>query len=181
MANLREFKVGDILLTYGLDMGCHKCVCKTEITSIDERGIVTKDDGCLILNTWENMKYANDYFLYSKEQEKAMQEQCDKEYNDWVKACNEQMERATKHHRERNERLKSLIKEKGYFDGTHTIFELSGKSNFFRWKKHDILHINEDLQIFGMAEDKDTMFLNLDDLCVPTQWEIIDEIENEVA
>lgn len=181
MANLKEFKVGDVLLAYGLNMGCHKCVCTIEVVSIDERGIVTNDDGCLFLNTWENMKYANDYFPYSKEQKKAMQEQCDKEYNDWVDECNKESEMAEKRHHERNERLKSLIKEKGYFDGTHTIFELSGKSNFFHWKQHDILHINEDLQIFGMAEDNDTMFLNLDDLCLPTQWEIIDEIENGAA
>ena len=78
---------------------------------------------------------------------------------------------------ERNERLKNLIKEKGSFDGSHTIIFLSGKSNLYRWKKYDILYINEDLNVFGMADDEDTMFLNLDDLCVPTQWEIEEEVK----
>ena len=87
------------------------------------------------------------------------------------------MERAHKHHMERNEKLKNLIKEKGYFDGTHTIIELSGKNNFYRWKKYDILHINENLDLFGMAENGDTMFLNIDDLPVPPQIDIQKEIE----
>jgi hypothetical protein len=54
---------------------------------------------------------------------------------------------------------------------------LSGKNNFYRWKKYDILHIDDELNIFGVADDGDTMFLTLDDLCVPTQQ----EIEREVA
>ena len=105
-----------------------------------------------------------------------MQEQCNKEYNEWVEECERQAERTEKYHRERNEKLKALIKEKGYSDGTHIIFELSGKNYFNRWKKYDILHINEDLQVFGVADDGDTMFLSLDDLCVPTQIDIQKEV-----
>lgn len=177
MANLSIFNVGDNLLTWGLDMSCRKCVVRTKVVGKDERGIVTYSDGCRILNTWDSMERYNDYFPYSEEKEREMQEECDNEYNAWREACRKQMERAHKHHMERNEKLKSLIKEKGSFDGSHTIIFLSGKSNFFRWKKYDILYINEELNILGMAEDEDTMFLNLDDLCVPTQWEIEEEVK----
>ena len=177
MANLSDFKSGDLLLTFGLDMNCHKCVVKTKFVSSDEEGIVTFSDDCYILTRWEDMEHADDYFLYTKEQEKKMQDYCDKKYNEWLEACRKQLERAHKYHIERNERLKNRIKEKGYFDGTHTIFELSGKNNFYRWKKYDILHINEELNVFGVADDGDTMFLTLDDLCVPTQ----EDIEREVA
>lgn len=178
MANLSDFKVGDVLLTYGLDMACHKCVCKSKVLSIDERGIVTDcGEGCRMLATWENMEHFNDYFPYSVEQEKAMQEYCDNEYDAWREACRKQLDEAHRHHIERNERMKSLIKEKGYFDGTFTIFELSGKSNFYRWKKYDILHINENLDVFGMSADEDTMFLNIDDLPVPTYLEIEQELK----
>ena len=176
MANLSDFNVGDVLLTYGSNMGCHKCVCKVKVLSVGEEGIITESDDCRILHKWKDMQYFNDYFPYSEEQKKVMQEQCDKEYNEWVEKCERQTERAEKYHRERNEKLKALIKEKGYSDGTHIIFELSGKNYFNKWKKYDILHINEDLQVFGVANDGDTMFLSLDDLCVPTQIDIQKEV-----
>lgn len=177
MANLSDFNVGDVLLTYGCsDMGCYKCVYKVKVLSVGEEGIITESDGCRILHKWKDMQYFNDYFPYSKEQKKVMQEQCDKEYNEWVEECERQAERTEKYHRERNEKLKALIKEKGYSDGTHIIFELSGKNYFNKWKKYDILHINEDLQVFGVADDGDTMFLSLDDLCVPTQIDIQKEV-----
>lgn len=181
MANLSDFKVNDVLLTYGADMGCHKCVCKTKITKIDERGIVTYDDDCYMLITWDNMKYANDYFLYSVEQEKAMQEQCDKEYNEWQEACRKQSERAEQYYKEWTEKLKKLVNEKGHFDGTHTIVELSNKYNFYRWKQYDIKHINENLDVFGVANDGDTMTINIDDLCAPTMKNIFNEVENKAA
>ena len=178
MAILSDFNVGDVLLTYGCsDMGCYKCVYKVKVLSVGEEGIITESDGCRILHKWKDMQYFNDYFPYSKEQKKVMQEQCDKEYNEWVEECERQAERTEKYHRERNEKLKALIKEKGYSDGTHIIFELSGKNYFNRrMKKYDILHINEDLQVFGVADDGDTMFLSLDDLCVPTQIDIQKEV-----
>ena len=176
MAILSDFNVGDVLLTYGSNMGCHKCVCKVKVLSVGKEGILTESDGCRILYEWKHMQYFNDYFPYSEEQKKVMQEQCDKEYNEWVEKCERQTERAEKYHRERNEKLKALIKEKGYSDGTHIIFELSGKNYFNKWKKYDILHINEDLQVFGVADDGDTMFLSLDDLCVPTQIDIQKEV-----
>ena len=177
MAILSDFNVGDVLLTYGCsDMGCYKCVYKVKVLSVGEEGIITESDGCRILHKWKDMQYFNDYFPYSEEQKKVMQEQCNKEYNEWMKECERQAERAEKYHRERNEKLKALIKEKGYSDGTHIIFELSGKNYFNRWKKYDILHINEDLQVFGVANDGDTMFLSLDDLCVPTQIDIQKEV-----
>ena len=183
MANLSDFRVGDVVLTYGLDMACHKCVCKTKVVKIDERGIVTKsdEDDFSILATWNNMQHFNDYFLYSEEQEKAMQEQCDNEYNEWREACRKQEERAHQYYIEWTESLKKLIREKGYFDGTHTIFELSEGHSFFRWKKYDILHINEHLDCFGMADDEDTMFLNIDELPAPTQMKIKDEVEKGAA
>lgn len=177
MANLSDFNVGDVLLTYGCsDMGCYKCVYKVKVLSVGEEGIITESDGCRILHKWKDMQYFNDYFPYSEEQKKVMQEQCDKEYNEWVEECERQAERTEKYHHERNEKLKALIKEKGYSDGTHIIFELSGKNYFNKWKKYDILHINEDLQVFGVADDGDTMFLSLDDLCVPTQIDIQKEV-----
>lgn len=177
MAILSDFNVGDVLLTYGCsDMGCYKCVYKVKVLSVGEEGIITESDGCRILHKWKDMQYFNDYFPYSEEQKKVMQEQCDKEYNEWVEECERQAERTEKYHRERNEKLKALIKEKGYSDGTHIIFELSGKNYFNKWKKYDILHINEDLQVFGVADDGDTMFLSFDDLCVPTQIDIQKEV-----
>ena len=177
MAILSNFNVGDVLLTYGCsDMGCYKCVYKVKVLSVGKEGIITESDGCRILHKWKDMQYFNDYFPYSEEQKKVMQEQCNKEYNEWMEECERQAERAEKYHRERNEKLKALIKEKGYSDGTHIIFELSGKNYFNKWKKYDILHINEDLQVFGVADDGDTMFLSLDDLCVPTQIDIQKEV-----
>jgi hypothetical protein len=177
MANLNSFNVGDVLLTYGMDMACHKCVVKTKVVEKNERGIVTYSDGCHILNSWENMEHSNDYFPYSVEKEKAMQKECDDAYNAWVEACKRQAEEAHRHHIERNERMKRIIKEKGYFDGTFYIIELSGKTNFFRWKKYDVLHINENLDLFGMSEDEDTMYVNIDDLPVPTQQQIVSEVK----
>jgi hypothetical protein len=171
MANLSVFNVGDVLLTYGLDMACHKCVVKTKVVSKDERGIVTYSDGCHILNSWENMEHYNDYFLYSAEKEKEMQDFCDNAYNEWVAACKKQTERAHKHHIERNERLKSLISAKG------GVVNLSGKDDFYRWKPYTIVSINEKLDVLGVAEDNGTMSLNIDDLCVPTQQRIEKEIE----
>ena len=173
MANLSDFRVGDVLLTYGLDMSCHKCVCKTEITEINDEGIVTKSEECdyMIITTWENMKYANDYFLYSPKQEKAMQDYCDNAYNEWVAACRRQAEEAHRHHLERNEKLKSLIKAKG------GIVILSGKNDFYRWRPYVIVSINEKLDVLGVAEDNSTMSVSLDDLCVPTQQSIKSEIE----
>ncbi len=181
MANLSDFKVGDVLLTYGSDMGCHKCVCKTKVLSVDEHGIVTESDGCRILAKWKDMQYFDDYFLYSEKQEKAMQEQCDKEYNEWIEACRKQSERAQQYHNERTERLKKIIAKKGYFDGTHTIFDLSDGYSFFRWKKYDILYINDQLQVFGIADDEDTMFISIDDLPVPTIIKIKNELEKGAA
>jgi hypothetical protein len=181
MANLSDFKVNDVLLTYGLDMGCHKCVCTTKITEINERGIVTYDDDCYMLTTWENMKYAKDYFLYSVEQEKAMQEQCDKEYNEWREACRKQLERAEQYHKEWTEKLKRLVSEKGNFDGTHTIVELSHKSSFYRWKNYFIHNINEELQLFGVADDGDTMYISINEMCVPTMNEIEHELKNKAV
>ena len=142
MAILSDFNVGDVLLTYGCsDMGCYKCVYKVKVLSVGEDGIITESDGCRVLHKWKDMQYFNDYFPYSKEQKKVMQEQCNKEYNEWVEECERQAERTEKYHRERNEKLKALIKEKGYSDGTHIIFELSGKNYFNRWKKYDISYI----------------------------------------
>ena len=171
MANLVFFNVGDVLLTYGLDMACHKCVVKTKVVSKDERGIVTYSDGCHILNSWENMEHYNDYFPYSEEQEKKMQEECDNAYNEWREACRKQLEEAHRHHIERNERMKSLIKAKG------GIINLSGKDDFYRWKPYTIVSINDKLDVLGVAEDNATMSLNIDDLCVPTQQRIEKEIE----
>ena len=186
MANLSEFKAGDLLLTYGLDMSCHKCVCMSKVISVGKKGIVTESDGCRMIATWDNMEHFNDYFPYSVEKEKAMQKECDDAYNAWVEACKRQAEEAHRHHIERNERMKRIIKEKGYFDGTFYIIELSGKTNFFRWKKYDVLHINENLDLFGMSKDEDTMYVNIDDLPVPSFWEIEKEVlahdkENEAA
>ena len=165
MANLSDFKVGDVLLTYGADMGCHKCVVKTQVLSKDECGIVTYSD----------------YFLYSVEQEKAMQEQCDNEYNEWLEACRKQEEEAHRHHIEWTEGLKKLIKEKGHLEDTHMVFDLSGKSDFFRWKQYNIMHINDELQLFGVAADGDTMCIDMCETPVPTWWEIEREIKNKVA
>lgn len=170
MANLIFFNVGDVLLTYGMDMACHKCVVKTKVVEKNERGIVTYSDGCRILNSWENMEHYNDYFPYSEEQEKKMQEECDNEYNEWVEACKRQLERAHKHHIERNETLKNIIKAKG------GVVNLSGKSDFYRWKRYTIVSINEELNVFGVADDKTTMSISIDDLCVPT----LQQIESEV-
>ena len=186
MANLSDFKVGDVLLTYGADMGCHKCVVKTKVLSVDERGIVTEGDGCRIIYTWDDMKYLNDYFPYSEEQEKAMQEKCDSEYNAWREACRRQAERAKKFAMERDNKTKGIIKAKGVSDGTHTILALSGKGTFFRWKSYNIVGINEELDMLGIAEDGDKMYLNIHDVPVPTQLGVEREVdaydkENEVA
>lgn len=183
MANLSDFKVNDVLLTYGADMYCHKCVCKTKITEINERGIVTKSDGCdySSITTWDNMKYAKDYFLYSVEQEKAMQEQCDKEYNEWRDACDRELEEARKYCEERREKTKKIIKEKGRLCGTHFVVDLNGKSSFFRWKKYAIYSIDDDLDMFGIAEDGDTMILNIDEVAVPIKWEVEKEVDKLIA
>jgi hypothetical protein len=88
-----------------------------------------------------------------------------------VAACKRQAERAHKYHIERNERMKNLIKAKG------GIIDLSGKSDFYRWKPYTIVSINDKLDVLGVAEDNSTMSLNIDDLCVPTQQRIEKEIE----
>ena len=180
MANLREFKVGDVLLTYGMNMDCHKCVCTTKVVCIDEHGIITKsdDDDCLILCAWSDMEYYNDYFPYSVEKEREMQEECDREYNEWKEACRRQAEEAHKHHNERIERMKRIIREKGYFNASvpSMVIDLSHKTTFFRWKKYVVYHIDEDLDMFGVADDGDTMYLNIDEVPVPSFWEIEEEI-----
>ena len=181
MANLVFFNVGDVLLTYGMDMACHKCVVKTKVVEKNERGIVTYSDGCHILNSWENMEHYNDYFPYSEEQEKKMQEECDNEYNAWREACERQLERARKYCAERNEKTKNIIKEKGQFNGTQSFVKLSCKSTFFRWKEYAIYAINENLDMFGVAKDGDTMMVNIDDVAVPIKLEVEKEIDKLVA
>ena len=57
MAILSDFNVGDVLLTYYSDMGCHKCVCNVKVSSVDEDGIIIESDGgCRILYEWKNMQ-----------------------------------------------------------------------------------------------------------------------------
>jgi len=94
MANLKDFKVGDRLLTYGFDMQCHKCVAITQIVARSKSGIVTMDenDGCRTLTTWKQTKYANGYFLYSKEQEAMMQQHCNKLKKQWLEYCKKQID-----------------------------------------------------------------------------------------
>ncbi len=183
MANLSDFKVGDVLLTYGMDMGCHKCVCKTEIVEINERGIVTKSEDAdyKTIATWDNMQYFNDYFLYSEEQEREMQECCDDAYKKWREACDRELEEARKYCEERNEETKRIIKEKGRSCGKYSSVELSGKSSFFRWKKYNIYAIDEDLKMFGIAEDGDTMMISIDDVAVPIKLEVEEEVRKLVA
>ena len=129
----------------------------------------------------EMATYAKDYFLYSVEQEKAMQEQCDKEYNEWRDACDRELEEARKYCEERREKTKKIIKEKGRLCGTHFVVDLNGKSSFFRWKKYAIYSIDDDLDMFGIAEDGDTMILNIDEVAVPIKWEVEKEVDKLIA
>ena len=186
MANLSVFNVGDDILTYGADMGCHKCVVRTKVLGRNEEGIILEGDGCRIIYTWDTMQHFNDYFPYSEEQERAMQEKCDREYNEWREACKRQAERAKKFAMERDNKTKGIIKAKGVSDGTHTTLALSGKGTFFRWKSYNIVGINENLDMLGVAEDGDTMYLNIHNVPVPTQLEVEREVDaydtmNEVA
>ena len=171
--------------TIGIDMSCFKVVCECTIYKIDtekDTMVMTCDDDDLKyivhgVNKLFGDDIEHDYFEYTEENRKKLQDYCDKAYNDWREACKRQAERAEKYHRERNAKTKRIVKEHGYFNGTHTIIELTCNVDFFRWKKYVVKHINEDLEVFGVADDGDTMYISLDDLCAPTQMTIEREVD----
>lgn len=78
-------------VSLGLDMQCHHCVTTSTILSVDaaEDKVIIESDGIKIRLRMKDLK---DFYIDTKENRKKLQEQCDKEYNEWEEAVKKQLE-----------------------------------------------------------------------------------------
>jgi hypothetical protein len=78
------------VISLGLDMQCHHVVTPSIILFVNaaEDKVIIENEGIKILL---HMKDLKEFYIDTKENRKKLQEQCDKEYNDWVAAVNKQI------------------------------------------------------------------------------------------
>ena len=78
------------VISLGLDMQCHHVVTPSIILSVNEAEdkVIIESEGIKIRLRMNDLK---DFHIDTKENRKKLQEQCDKEYNDWVAAVNKQI------------------------------------------------------------------------------------------
>ena len=85
--NGQSIKLPCKAVSLGLDMQCHHCVTPSTILSVDaaEDKVIIESEGIKIRL---QIKDLEGFYVNTKENRKKLQEQCDKEYNDWVAAVN---------------------------------------------------------------------------------------------
>lgn len=78
------------VISLGLDMQCHHVVTPSTILSVDaaEDKVIIESEGIKIRLRMNDLK---EFYTDTKENRKKLQEQCDKEYNDWIAAVNKQI------------------------------------------------------------------------------------------
>ena len=78
------------VISLGLDMQCHHVVTPSTILSVNETEdkVIIENEGIKIRLRMNELK---EFYTDTKENRKKLQEQCDKEYNDWVAAVNKQI------------------------------------------------------------------------------------------
>lgn len=78
------------VISLGLDMQCHHVVTPSIILSVNEAEdkVIIESEGIKIRLRMNDLK---EFYIDTKENRKKLQEQCDKEYNDWVAAVNKQI------------------------------------------------------------------------------------------
>jgi len=78
------------VISLGLDMQCHHVVTPSTILSVNaaEDKVIIESEGIKIRLRMNDLK---EFYIDTKENRKKLQEQCDKEYNDWVAAVNKQI------------------------------------------------------------------------------------------
>ena len=78
------------VISIGLDMQCHHVVTPSIILSVNEAEdkVIIESEGIKIRLRMNDLK---EFYIDTKENRKKLQEQCDKEYNDWVAAVNKQI------------------------------------------------------------------------------------------
>jgi len=78
------------VISLGLDMQCHHVVTPSIILYVNEAEdkVIIENEGIKIRLRMNDLK---DFHIDTKENRKKLQEQCDKEYNDWVAAVNKQI------------------------------------------------------------------------------------------
>jgi len=88
--NGQSIKLPCKAVSLGLDMQCHHCVTQSTILSVDaaEDKVIIESEGIKIRL---QIKDLEGFYVNTKENRKKLQEQCDKEYNDWVAAVNKQI------------------------------------------------------------------------------------------
>lgn len=88
--NGQSVKLPCKVISLGLDMQCHHVVTPSIILSVNEAEdkVIIESEGIKIRLRMNDLK---DFHIDTKENRKKLQEQCDKEYNDWVAAVNKQI------------------------------------------------------------------------------------------
>jgi hypothetical protein len=78
------------VISLGLDMQCHHVVTPSIILFVNaaEDKVIIENEGIKIRLRMNDLK---EFYIDTKENRKKLQEQCDKEYNDWVAAVNKQI------------------------------------------------------------------------------------------
>lgn len=109
-------------VSLGLDMQCHHCVTTSTILSVDaaEDKVIIKSDGIKIRL---QIKDLEDFYVNTKENRKKLQEQCDKEYNDWVAAVNKETDEIERMLGVKQNRFKGLAKGEHYMGDDRTRFD----------------------------------------------------------
>ena len=109
-------------VSLGLDMQCHHCVITSTILSVDaaEDKVIIKSEGIKIRL---QIKDLEDFYVNTKENRKKLQEQCDKEYNDWIDALNKESEEIERKFGVKQSRFKGLAKGEHYMGDDRTRFD----------------------------------------------------------
>jgi hypothetical protein len=89
--NGQSIKLPCKTISIGLDMQCHHVVTPSIILSVNaaEDKVIIESEGIKIRL---HMKDLKDFCIDTKENRKKLQEQCDKEYNEWEEAVGKQFE-----------------------------------------------------------------------------------------
>jgi hypothetical protein len=89
--NGQSIKLPCKTISIGLDMQCHHVVTPSIILSVnaEEDKVIIESEGIKIRLRMKDLK---DFCIDTKENRKKLQEQCDKEYNEWEEAVGKQFE-----------------------------------------------------------------------------------------
>ena len=87
------YKLGDKVLSIGMDMQCFKAVSISRIFEINEDNFVfaeVGDEDCKVVLP---ISYLEEFYVYNKANRKKLQDYCDKCYKEWEEAVARQFGR----------------------------------------------------------------------------------------